>query len=170
LSLSKLLALALLLPVVTLTSCSSSERSGVIAMTYDVCAPLRLVPADDASPEEVGAIDEAIEMWRSMGVTTLTRGPTLADGMPEVPIRFQKAGTLFHGLYEDSIGVVFVNRSLGVPHERAVTIAHEVGHAFGLYHVSGRVSVMNPGNLAIEPNAGDQQALATTWGACAPAL
>ena len=51
---------------------------------------------------------------------------------------------------------------------QAVTIAHEIGHAFGLAHVPAgeRASVMNPGNLNIEPNADDAATLALRWGAC----
>ena len=52
--------------------------------------------------------------------------------------------------------------------QRAVTIAHEIGHAFGLLHVSvdDDASVMNDGNLVTEPNGFDVDALRSLWGAC----
>jgi predicted Zn-dependent protease len=47
-------------------------------------------------------------------------------------------------------------------------IAHELGHAFGLVHVSPdtRPSVMNPGNTTVAPNDGDRAALEALWGTC----
>ena len=47
-------------------------------------------------------------------------------------------------------------------------IAHELGHAFGLFHVpaSERISLMNPGNLTTPPTTADQAALAALWGSC----
>ena len=59
----------------------------------------------------------------------------------------------------------FVNDDLaGGP--LVVTIAHEIGHAFGLVHVSDRPSVMNVGNLVVEPNTGDVTALVALWSTC----
>ncbi len=60
---------------------------------------------------------------------------------------------------------MFINTDLaGAP--LAVTIAHEIGHAFGLVHVPAgqRTSVMNPNNLVIEPTAEDVDTLAMRWG------
>ena len=62
---------------------------------------------------------------------------------------------------------MFINTDLaGAP--LAVTIAHEIGHAFGLVHVPAdqRTSVMNPNNLVVEPTAEDVDTLATRWGGC----
>ena len=74
-----------------------------------------------------------------------------------------------HGVYEDEVGVVFVNTDLTDPDARTITIAHELGHAFGLWHVaaSERPSIMNPGNLQVLPTVDDQAALAARWGTCA---
>ncbi|HEY5949139.1 MAG TPA: matrixin family metalloprotease, partial [Kofleriaceae bacterium] len=47
-----------------------------------------------------------------------------------------------------------------------IVVAHELGHAFGLVHVSDRPSLMNPGNVTTPPNESDRQALAGLWGTC----
>ena len=90
-----------------------------------------------------------------------------ASTAPALPVHFQTAAAAFHGFYDASNGQVFINTDLG-GNAQAVTIAHEIGHAFGLAHVpSGeRASVMNPGNLNIEPNAEDAATFALRWGAC----
>ena len=79
------------------------------------------------------------------------------------------AAEFFHGLYDDEHGVVYINRALSDDHQRTVTVAHELGHAFGLLHIDrdARVSVMNPNNLSVEPNDGDAAELVALWGSCA---
>lgn len=65
--------------------------------------------------------------------------------------------------------MIFINDDLdGQP--LAVTVAHELGHAFGLVHVdpSVRASVMNPGNLSTPPTAADAAQVTGLWGACPP--
>ena len=96
--------------------------------------------------------------------------PSSGDGTePQViSLEFQAAAEMFHGFYDDQRGVVYINLSLEDDHQRSVTIAHELGHAFGLVHVqaSERASVMNPGNLTVEPTAADAAALTALWGNC----
>jgi len=146
-------------------ACSSGGDGG-IDVVFDVCQTLVLSPEGDLTEEQALSIDDAIEMWNRLGDSRLTREEiSLA---PRLPIRFEEAAANFHGVYEDEIGVVYVNLALVDRHERAVTIAHEVGHAFGLVHVDRdqRLSVMNQGNLEVEPLSDDGEALSTLWGDC----
>jgi hypothetical protein len=153
--------------VVLLAAAGCSPGSSTSAITYDICTRVDLSPAADSTPAEIQAVDDAIALWRHQGVV-LTRG----DGTgATLPIHFRPAATVFHGVYEGSIGEVFVNRLIPDPHQRAVTVAHEVGHALGLVHIdrSRRISLMNPNNLETEPTPGDRQALIQEWGPCAAA-
>ena len=123
----------------------------------------------------------AIDLWNSAAGTDLSMvqppvQPMLAQPTAQpldasqaapatLPILFQAAAAPAHGLFDPTLGEVFINDDL-VARPLAVTIAHEVGHAFGLVHVTNRPSVMNPGNLDIEPNSADVAALADLWGSC----
>jgi Zn-dependent peptidase ImmA (M78 family) len=86
----------------------------------------------------------------------------------DVPLHFQAAAPPSHGFFDPSRGEIFVNVDLET-RPLAVTIAHELGHAFGLVHVTDRASVMTAGNLDVQPNLGDVGALEKLWGACGPA-
>ena len=87
----------------------------------------------------------------------------------EVTIVFRPASGAFYGFYDDTTATVYVNVDLADRAQRAIVIAHELGHALGLVHVSPstRASVMNPGNVTIAPDDGDRAALAAIWGSCA---
>ena len=104
-------------------------------------------------------------LWNDRAGTHLMMG---ADpGASGLPIHFQNAGPPFHGLYDAPSGQVYINTDLaGAP--LAITIAHEIGHAFGLVHIPAdqRTSVMNPNNLVVEPTAEDIATLAMRWGGC----
>lgn len=143
----------------------SPAQDDTIDITYDPCTVV--VDAGSASNERSAAIDDALEMWNSDAGTRLK---TSTDAtLPHVEIRFQKAAGAFHGLYDDERGIVFINSQLeGRP--LAITIAHELGHAFGLQHRSAaEPSVMIPNNLTISPNPGDALRLQALWGTCEPA-
>jgi hypothetical protein len=139
-------------------------------VVFDVCQPITVV-ANGASADQVVSIERALALWRNRGARSLTFDASQAMESLRasvIEIRFTDAAPMFHGVYEDEIGVIFVNRSLVDLELRAITVTHELGHAFGLWHVSAskRGSVMNPGNLHIAPTAEDQVQLEEVWGSC----
>ncbi|HVX95219.1 MAG TPA: hypothetical protein VHK47_09950 [Polyangia bacterium] len=143
---------------------TSSQSSD---LRFDPCRPLVLVVQDGATPEEAAGVEAAARAWNDAAgaqVTVASAG-SVTTAAPQVPVSFQRAATPSHGFFDPVAGRVLINEDLA-GHPLAVTIAHEVGHAFGLVHVTGRPSVMNPGNLDVDPNTGDVGALATLWGAC----
>jgi hypothetical protein len=143
-----------------------SASDDTIDVTFDPCT-VAVAPGSDTAPAEIDAIDRGLQLWNGSANLTLTRWA--GEDQPRVVVRFEEGPLAFRGVYDDERGVVIVNRRLSEPHERAVTVAHELGHAFGLPHVdvSSRRSLMNPGNVAIEPTAEDVTELRSRWGACA---
>jgi hypothetical protein len=160
LHLSKLLVAALL------GGCAAGPGDTTLEVTFDVCQPVAVVTRGEVSARESASIDRSIEMWLALGPYELKRDPSVGD--QEIEVVFQDAADPFHGLYDDEYGVVYINRRLADDHQRAVTVAHELGHAFGLWHIdrSRRISVMNPANLIVEPNQGDAAELDEIWGPC----
>jgi hypothetical protein len=134
-------------------------------VAFDACAPLHLTTDAGLTDAQAAGILAAMPLWNERAGTQIMMG---ADpGATGLPIHFQNAGAPFHGLYDAPSGQVFINTDLsGAP--LAITIAHEIGHAFGLAHVPAdqRTSVMNPNNLNVEPTAEDVDTLATRWGGC----
>ncbi len=137
------------------------------AVAFDPCQPLLLMPDPAATPAEREGIVAGAALWNAIAGARLGVAGTDTSPDAALPIHFQAAAAAFHGFYDAESGQVFINTDLG-GNAQAVTIAHEIGHAFGLAHVppGQRASVMNPGNLNIEPNADDAATLALRWGAC----
>ena len=156
----------LALLVAALGACTGAAGDQHLDVVFDVCQPIAVV-APGASDAQLTGIQYALELWQARGVAMAAVGGDTVE-KPAIEVRFAEAAPAFHGVYEDEIGVIYVNSGLEDPRALAITISHELGHAFGLGHVDAgdRASVRNPGNLSIEPNAGDADAIAALWGRC----
>ena len=158
-----------ILSLALIGGCAGGSQDTTLEIVNDVCEPTTIIAPADATDEQLASIDGAIAMWTHLGFEHIARGDgtSLGDGQ-QIPIVFDDAAAFFHGLYDDENGVVYINRTLSDDSQRAITVAHELGHAFGLWHVdrSARSSVMNPNNLAVEPNDGDAAELVALWGPC----
>lgn len=167
-ALSSPLAL-LLLALAPLAGCGPSQNGAVTGMRFDLCQPLVLQPDTAATADQLTAAGQALALWnqRAGARLALAGDPGAAASAPSLPLHFQTAAGNFHGLYDGQTVQVFINNDLA-GHPLTVTIAHELGHSYGLVHVPAdqRPSVMNPGNLTVEPNAEDAAALAALWGSC----
>jgi hypothetical protein len=156
---------SLLLASAALVGCSAvADRE--LEVVFDLCAPLAL-DAAGASPEQQASLDDAVALWRARGAADLRAAPA-SDAAAVLPVVFAVAGPALHGYYDDAAGVLYVNARLEDRQARAIVIAHELGHAFGLWHVEAaeRPSVMNRGNLRIAPTEADQRAAEAIWGRC----
>lgn len=162
------LVVALGVVVACTGACTGSSSDQVIDIVFDVCEPF-VVNAPDADAQQRAGIDLALDLWRERGVAAPST--TLREGVPVVEVRFADASPAFHGVYEDEVGVIYLNRRISDPETLAIVMSHELGHAFGLWHVSAddRHSVMNPGNLDTAPTSADGIALIEMWGPCASA-
>lgn len=157
----RLAPLALLLPCAL--CCAAPDPDSTLDVVYDPCSGV-VVSSPNATSAEQSSIDAALELWVEAGGFALTREP-VAD-WPRLEIRFEEAPGAQHGVYDDERGLVFINRRLERSRERAITIAHELGHAFGLWHVHGTRSLMNENNLSIEPTSADVASVRSAWLSC----
>ena len=148
--------------------CGSQSSAEAPAVVFDPCAPLALIPDAAATPAEIQALAAGLALWNSSAGTALALGMP-ASGAPSLPVTFQAAAAPFHGLYDAPDGQVFLNRDL-TGNDLSIAAAHEIGHAFGLVHVSpdARASLMNPDNLSVPPTAADVATLNAAWGRCGP--
>jgi hypothetical protein len=145
------------------TDPQASEGAGA----HDACAPL-VITAAAATPAEQAGIDGALALWRDHGVSAFDAALPGETPSATIAIQFADAAAVFHGVYDPAADRVLINRDLADPAALAIVIAHELGHAFGLVHVSpaARLSLMNPGNLVTPPTGADQQAVEALWGRC----
>lgn len=133
---------------------------------YDACQPVQVALAAGTTEAQSVAVSAGLAFWNHRAGTRLA----LVDPgeSPDLVLRFQKASLASLGFYDPDAAVISINSGIADPHDMAVTVAHEVGHALGLQHVGTgeRGSVMNPGNRTIEPTEDDIVALAAIWGPC----
>lgn len=150
-----------LLLFAALGACSGGGGDVTIDITHDVCAPITV---NSASLTEVQAkgIDDAMALWSDHGVTTLER----SGAEPAVEVRFDHAAAAFYGLYDDVHSIVYINDDITDPKTLEIVIAHELGHAFGLSHITGRPSLMNAHNDHTLPTTEDEAAVRALWGPC----
>ncbi len=174
-----LLTLPTLIALSHLVGCADESANGP-GLTFDACAPLGIGIGPALTAEQLQGVTDALAMWNRAAGTALgsVTGPgdtadtsVLASTAPMVPLTFQVAAPPFHGLYDNRAGRIFVNEDLTDVGPLHITIAHEIGHAFGLSHVSASVrpSLMNSGNTTIGITPDDVDALAAIWGRCTPA-
>lgn len=153
-----------LLSVGILAGCAADAHVDTV---YDPCSPLTIAVASDLSAAELSGIEGAILAWQHVLPTQIVvgAGPRSADVLP---LRFEPGETFFRGNYWDSLGQIEISRDQLDPEDYALAIAHEMGHAFGLLHVSkeDRPSVMNVGNLEIAPTEEDGAAVRALWATC----
>jgi hypothetical protein len=170
------LSLASPIPVVVLAvvgataSCASNEAPSGPAVTFNPCASVTLAPDPAASTAELAGIAAAAALWNQSAGSALAMAPPTSPGAaptPTLPIHFQTAAAPIHGLYDAPNGEVFINDDLSGA-ELAITLAHEIGHSFGLVHIPPEVrpSLMNPGNLTVSITPDDVTTLAALWGRC----
>lgn len=174
---------------------TSTNTSFVAAVRVNPCEPAALILDADANAEQEAGARAAAELWNRGAGARLTVARASPDqradagvgsdagsdlgshdgaaaspsAAPALPVHFRQAAAPSHGYFDPTTGQVLINLALK-SHELTVVLAHEVGHAFGLTHVSGRPSVMASGNLDVEPTDGDVAELVKLWGACTPAL
>jgi hypothetical protein len=159
---------AIVVAVVCAPGCAQDPAASGPAVKFDPCTPVTLVPDATATATQLQGIAAGAALWNASATSDLLTGSSAGavDG-PAVPIHFQVAGAPFHGLYDAPSGQIYINDDLAGD-ELAITIAHEVGHSFGLVHIPSneRPSLMNPANLTVLPTAADVATLAGLWGRC----
>ena len=156
-------SLALAAGAAVAVGCGAGRKDTTIDIVYDPCAVV--VEARSSSEAHGVGVLQAIELWNRVASLRLSEsGP---NDTPRLVLHFEAAASIFHGVYDDERGVIFINDDLEGD-ELVITAAHELGHAFGLAHVDPGMlpSVMNPNNLTVPPTSADVAKLHALWGTC----
>ena len=144
--------------VLGVAACSGKKES--FLTVFDPCEPISLQPTE-ADEQQQASVRDAVDMWNAVASTQLS---IEGEGRP-LPIVFEES-YLFLGFYDDAAEVIRLATRVNEQRPRAVVLAHELGHAFNLFHVDDRDSVMNEGNWEIAPLGSDAAALEAVWGPC----
>jgi hypothetical protein len=154
--------------VASAIGCGQDPSASGPAVAFNPCAQVTLVPDATATAAQVQGVAAGAALWNASAASDLLPGNSDGGGAgPTLPIHFQIAAPPFHGLYDAPSGQIYINDDL-TGEELAITIAHEIGHSFGLVHIPTNVrpSLMNPANLTVLPTAADVATLAGIWGRC----
>lgn len=137
-----------------------------IDLVFDPCAT-RIVAAPDVTARQLASIDRALVLWNDAAGLALERVAE-PPSATVLEVSFVPTIAALRGVYDDEVGAIMVNRDIQGDEERTLTIAHELGHAFGLHHVplGERASLMNPGDVRVPPTPADVDELLEFWGDC----
>jgi hypothetical protein len=152
--------------VAALVSGCSADSS--IDTTFDPCSDLTVAVVGGPSAAELESVEEAVLVWDAVLPTQIEVSPEPGPA-GTLTIHFDSGDTYYRALYFDAIGAIHVSREHLAEADYPLAIAHELGHAFGLFHVSPdeRESLMNVGNLEIPATDADADAVRELWDACA---
>jgi hypothetical protein len=156
--------------MLALASCAGTEPVPAgEALAFDACAALTISLERTVTTTHRDGVVAGAELWNARAATRLSVATGAAPaGAAAIPLLFRPAFAASRGYYDGAAGLILVNDGLGDRSVLAVTVAHELGHAFGLAHVPPgvRPSVMNPDTIDVEPTPEDALALAAAWGPC----
>lgn len=155
--------------VVVLALCAAGCGSeDEIAIVYDPCSSLTVAVAGEPSAAERSGVEHAVELWSAALPAQLAigAGPRAPDVLL---VRFVGGDDVsYRAMYWDAQGVIEIHRERLAPSTYGVALAHEMGHAFGLFHVAAeeRASIMNVGNVEIGPTPEDAAEVRALWPSC----